>query len=531
VLTMNILLEYLSRYDPVYEGTDPAVGLSGVRLLSPSCKRLETGFLYYCPISDLPDRVQAYPECQFISCAANRDETRVFPRTLLLRNAPEPELILNEIAAIFERIARWEAQMSESIIQNKGIQDLLTLSEPIIGYHIAVSDPSLKLLAYTKGIPPYDKTSQRLIDYGYHPEANIADFRKMRFFEKWSKETYFCFRERQEDDRKYMTVLKSFKANGTYSVLVVMTCPHTPCSKGMLDLFEKLIDRISYYVDRDYPPNSSNNYAYESLFLDLLEKRLSNKDSIAERCNFLGIPYSGSYSTLKFSFEDSPNTPIRRVLDDILSELPLAKGIILQGNILVLNTFSNLNESNRKQSLIALTEKLAPIMRQYGAYCGISPPFFEMCDMPVAYTQSTLALHYGRQLKTRHCPFKDLVSTMTLEHVGFFKYDDYFLYHMMDLCQREDAMVLPGVSCIYTLNRLYRYDKEHGTDLVRLLYTYLLCERKATLVAEMLHMHRNNVLYHIARIEEMLCITLDDPDMRFKLMLAYKYWELDSCSH
>jgi sugar diacid utilization regulator len=189
-----------------------------------------------------------------------------------------------------------------------------------------------------------------------------------------------------------------------------------------------------------------------------------------------------------------------------------------------------LNENNRKQSLIALTERLAPIMRRYGAYCGISPPFFEMRNMAEAYVQSDLALHYGRLLKTRNCPFKDLVSTMTLEHDGFFKYDDYFLYHMMDLCQKDDEKVLSGVSCVHTLNQLYRYDREHETDLVRLLYTFLLCERKATLVAEMLHMHRNNVLYHIARIEEMLHITLDDPDMRFKLMIAYKYWELDSCS-
>ncbi len=51
---------------------------------------------------------------------------------------------------------------------------------------------------------------------------------------------------------------------------------------------------------------------------------------------------------------------------------------------------------------------------------------------------------------------------------------------------------------------------------------YLECERRASVVAERLHMHRNNVKYRITRIEELFGIDTEDADARFDLLLAYR---------
>jgi len=37
-----------------------------------------------------------------------------------------------------------------------------------------------------------------------------------------------------------------------------------------------------------------------------------------------------------------------------------------------------------------------------------------------------------------------------------------------------------------------------------------------------MHMHRNTVLYHMERISDLLDISLDDPDVRLQLILAFK---------
>ena len=73
-----------------------------------------------------------------------------------------------------------------------------------------------------------------------------------------------------------------------------------------------------------------------------------------------------------------------------------------------------------------------------------------------------------------------------------------------------------------TLLELYRYDQEHNTNNLELLYVYLVNDRKATETAEITHMHRNNVIYRISRISEMADIDLDDAQVRFRLLLAYE---------
>jgi DNA-binding PucR family transcriptional regulator len=58
------------------------------------------------------------------------------------------------------------------------------------------------------------------------------------------------------------------------------------------------------------------------------------------------------------------------------------------------------------------------------------------------------------------------------------------------------------------------------------LYAYLTSERRATTAGRTLHMHRNSVLYHITRIEDLAGISLDDYWTRLKLLLAFHFMEL-----
>ena len=65
-------------------------------------------------------------------------------------------------------------------------------------------------------------------------------------------------------------------------------------------------------------------------------------------------------------------------------------------------------------------------------------------------------------------------------------------------------------------------DTSARTDNYDFLYKYLERERKASVTANALHMHRNNVKYRIDRIEQQFGIDTDDPTLRFDLMLAYR---------
>ena len=76
------------------------------------------------------------------------------------------------------------------------------------------------------------------------------------------------------------------------------------------------------------------------------------------------------------------------------------------------------------------------------------------------------------------------------------------------------------------LDTLIERDLREHSDNLRVLYGYLLCERRPTIAATYLHMHRNNVIYRIGRIESMLSISLEDSKIRQELEMSFLVLEL-----
>ena len=69
-------------------------------------------------------------------------------------------------------------------------------------------------------------------------------------------------------------------------------------------------------------------------------------------------------------------------------------------------------------------------------------------------------------------------------------------------------------------------DEQKHTQYANLLYTYLMSECKPTDTARALHMHRNNVIYHVERLSEQLGVDLEDPETRLRLLLSFKVMDL-----
>jgi DNA-binding PucR family transcriptional regulator len=72
------------------------------------------------------------------------------------------------------------------------------------------------------------------------------------------------------------------------------------------------------------------------------------------------------------------------------------------------------------------------------------------------------------------------------------------------------------------LGPLLAYDREHGTDLVKTLDTYLRLDCRPAATATDLCIHRSTLLYRLERIEEIGKLNLRDPDVRFEAQLALR---------
>lgn len=73
---------------------------------------------------------------------------------------------------------------------------------------------------------------------------------------------------------------------------------------------------------------------------------------------------------------------------------------------------------------------------------------------------------------------------------------------------------------------LLEYDRRTGAGLMQTLEAFFRCHGSPTEMAQLLHLHRNTVLYRLRRIEEIGRLRLDNPETRLNLHLCLRVREV-----
>ena len=520
-ITLQLILDELGYEYESFVSEDANPAFACAELLAAHGSDLSGRKLLVCPLSEALS-LSGRGDSLYFLCIRDRmvddSETADAMRGILIikRNIELKELF-NEVQRIFVRISDWIIAMQRSVMANEGIQALITLSEGIIGNYITVMDPTFKLLAYTKNIETDDPASNIMIEYGYHSEETVSRFRLHQRLEEFEKEDGIIV----SDDyviSNYVTVKKIYHNRDSYTVLVVMVCNEKPASGGLLDLFNMMLSNIQVYVNRDYPPEGDSG-PVKALICDILEQKASGDEEVRGRAANAGLAFQSDYNMFFISFDDILNTPISRLVQSLSNLIQNAYVLSYQRGILVLNRY----EGVRSAAMEARLEHVNSVISGLSAWCGVSARFGTLRDLPSAYEQASAAIRLGLRLSKRSEAYTDIP-----DHGQLFYFEDYALFSqaLHYLTYSRDG--LRNTFTFSAIQTLAGYDKHHQVPLLRILYTYLLCERRATETCARLHMHRNTVLYHIARIEEILDISLDDPDVRLKLMIGFKIRELET---
>lgn len=78
------------------------------------------------------------------------------------------------------------------------------------------------------------------------------------------------------------------------------------------------------------------------------------------------------------------------------------------------------------------------------------------------------------------------------------------------------------------LDRLEKEDKEKGTEFYRSLKEYLLAGNNVNLSAKRLFIHRNTMVYRLAKIHELIELDINQPDVSRRLLLTMFLREFES---
>ena len=434
-----------------------------------------------------------------------------------------PSSTFNALLETFFRYGSWEQRMDTIASTGGTLQDLVDASTPFLVNNVVILDPALKLLAYTKDVPCDDRITEELISHGYHTEENIRKFKLHKRFKPWSEDDGFIVNDTFEIC-KYVTVVKSFKTSDSFSLIIVMMCNMSEPTGHLLDAYEMFAERVGRYAMRDYPDDKPTGNAVDTFLRDLFAGNAGDRKAVRERSGSMGLPQDARFC-LFYVGSSGDNVPPRRLLADITRMVAPAKTVAIDNSIAILcfNCQSDRCALHCQSGTCPLghrsmSSRLNELMRKYDLVCGRSSKFTRIERATDAFRQAREAHDIGILKIGQH-------ENLDLPHNWdrIFSFDRCCIDYLVKRSGEENLATRTYAS--HVLDDIASQDTTARTDNYEFLYEYLINERRASVIAEKLHMHRNNVKYRIDRIESQYGIDTDDPAMRFDFLLAYRVRE------
>lgn len=493
-----------------------------VRLLPKDLNLLDPQYVYagYASrLSELEDCERA-SDCLFLLCRCQDIASSQIERTpiqAIFTPVDEPATLMEEVCAMQTSLSEWDTAIADAYLQGASLQELLDLSQDVLKNPLLLLDSSMRVLAYSKNIADDDDYFLRAVALGYTP-PEVMDLITHKDYSQYTQQPGTNILLRGADSiSPYPVVFHFTTIKNEFCGGLIMHCSATEETPGLIDSLNHFIDRITTYFGNDFgkginPRNA--NFLYEHYFRHLLDGREMDDTTAQSINNALNTPFEASFRL--FILTNLGSISSGYTLSRVLEAMPDAKCIFYEGSIVGITAFQSKYRSEDEYAE-ALWQTLAYLTDTLSCQCGISRPFLNQMELRIAYHQAKAAVEVGNRIISCKNPNSSF-------HLGYIKkstlffYDELFLHHTA-LCTSADIPL--EQMCMPELLDMIEYDKKNCTDNYRVLYAYLRASRKSTETAQMLHMHRNNVIYRIKRISSLFGLNLEDAQTCLKIQYSF----------
>ncbi|MBE5911081.1 PucR family transcriptional regulator [Pseudobutyrivibrio sp.] len=426
-----------------------------------------------------------------------------YPNLVILDETAELNGVFNNVINTILMVDNWNNAMQMAIFQNKGLQDLVDLSEDIIGEHIDILDENFKLLSYTKNISTIDPLTNELIERGAHSKEVIEKFYFNRIIEEFeTSEDLIIVNESPFTD--FNVVIKVLHINKCRELFVVLLLDKHEIAKGYLDLFSIFLDNVDRYCIKAFYSTEEYGDLY-NLISDLLEGYKITKEEAASRAAFINYPNKDGFICVTVKFEDETNILINRFIN-IINKNFYSCAAFAHKNRVVIIYFCDFEKNNADE----ICKRLNGVFFPLKYYVGVSNEFEYIWEVPIAYDQTAAVLE---------CATKIDAKKAAGDEAPVYKFEDYFIEIFL-FKGGIGKDIFKNAFMYKSMKQLENASLVKGIDLINLLDVYFNNGCKATDTGVVLNMHRNSVLYHISKIEKMLGVSIEDPKVSLKLRLA-----------
>ena len=415
--------------------------------------------------------------------------------------------VFNKLEEAFTRLRDWDMQLHQGIIENKGLQYMLDVSEDILRHTIAITDSGYKMIAHSNREWGSDIIFQTGVEKGYLSPEAIDQL----------DEAGFIFEKKDIVFRKGIEGFACPMMNGTvfveqdYRYMLTMLFPEKDFTEGIYELFAFLLGQLTLYVEKNGDASRIRRFAWMSLLADLAEGKCG-PDEFSERNHYSGLPEGRAYRLVSMRREDGA---MREPVKERLEQLLPGEIIFIHDEsvlLLLIDEAASPFDFSRFDEVVSQT---APFVAEKHLFVCVSDRFETLRDLHIAYRQTNSAYRLGRQVSQNRTLEKLGIAKKGYD-VNIFRYPDYYPY----------GIVTESATRLTAFSLLLDEDKKTSAGNLRLLYSYLKNDCSKTSTAAELFMHRNNVIYRIGKLEETLGISFSDERIKTAFRLSFLALEL-----
>jgi PucR family transcriptional regulator, proline-responsive transcriptional activator len=275
-----------------------------------------------------------------------------------------------------------------------------------------------------------------------------------------------------------------------------------------VELVHRLCGVLASEIERVSGGGDAIRSSSDYFLSDLIRGNLRNPELVESRLAFLNWNLKKyKYLLLVQWEEESRNIDFRDACMSALNSLfPDGHSILDGTNMVVL--FSSDEKLNGDSTLI---DSITAYLKKTDLVAVLSMAFTELRDAAYRYDQACDILNLNRRLGR-----EDQFVLAEASAFELLLQEASHKYNLLDYCH---PLVLS----------LMEYDQREGKDYLSTLRAYAISGMNFTKAAEILHMHRNSVIYRLKQIEEILNFDFSTMEFVFHIDLSFRILDyLDS---
>jgi len=503
LVTVNMLLKALEPWTPTCHLSPVGTRRDGFRRLLLLPESFAPAIAQTLYLADAARWQSQQPEAHHWLVCVGAPPQDMLCNLILLPEHADLAQVLNCLLTTFEGIAQWERELAVAVSCRSSLPELLRISEPQFENPVVIVDWSLRPVAFTVGIPFTHPDLLHLAQKGSFTDAMVAAISAQDYFTQGEEYRKPAFHH-PPNHLDCTQIVKSFAPNPLRLNMLCLYGVNRQPDESDLDKLLQLTDLIEQY-SRSFHKDELETYERDIyLLIDLLENRV-DKQELALKAPLLGLQLTADYRFYCIVFQTHIPMRANHLAGQLRTEFPHCRTFVYHSKLWML-------AQEQEGSMVhQILPKLSGLLELHHARCGIGSPFRQLDMLGEGYLQASQAHELGHRLNPeRRC----------------YHYYEYYVFHLLSCAAKEITWQQLYHS---QLNRIIDSDRLKGSDNLRLLDIHLNCDRNISATAQTLHLHRNSVVYRLERIEEMLGMSLDDAEVRLRLLISLKalrYMEL-----